>query len=330
MDRREHFFSYDYAKNVFRGVAPGGTVVAKKDVQIYALWHYHLVQGWRPDVHVVAQGLSGTPWYQADRRRSEPGLFLGPLRDPAEWQRFIGLDAPVYATMDCEVPPELAQSGRSRGLVTAWTKQPADLAQESALWSLMSRRGRYEYEGQPDFFTSDLVGNYAQALSQSGRQRFAGGSAEAAKQAFLQAWSWQWNLPDPPGFLGFMAYGRGEYGQARDYYTLAARIEEETLRLTEEYHSLPDLKAGVRRAAAETYTQLGVISEKLKDAAAAQSLYERSLEIVPTAQAHYDLAVLFWTREPSRSEGELIEALRLDPRHAEANKYLAVLRSRRQ
>ena len=61
--------------------------------------------------------------------------------------------------MDCEVPPEVVQEGRARGLVTAWTKGPAQPAQEDALWSLMSRRGRYEYEDQPDFFTSDLVGN---------------------------------------------------------------------------------------------------------------------------------------------------------------------------
>ena len=330
LDRRQHLFSYDYAKNVLRCVTPGGTVVAKKDVQLYALWHYQLVQGWRPDAHVVAQGLSGTPWYQADRRRSEPGLFLGPLRDAAEWRRFIGLDAPVFATMDCEVPPEVAASGRARGLVTAWAKGPAQPAQEDALWSLMTRRGRYEYEGQPDFFTSDLVGNYAQALYQQGRQRFAAGAAEAAERAFLQAWSWQWNFADPAGFLGFMAYGRQEYEKARDYYTFAARINEETVRLTEEFHSLPELKAAVRRAAAETFTQLGVIMERLKDMAAAESHYRRSLELAPTAQAHYDIAVLCWNRDPARAERELLEALRIDPQHPEAGKYLAALRSRRR
>ncbi|MBI5239508.1 MAG: DUF2723 domain-containing protein [Elusimicrobia bacterium] len=330
MDRRGHFFSYDFAKNVLRCVPPGGTVVAKKDVQLYALWHYQVVQGWRPDAHVVAQGLAGTLWYQADQRRRSPGLSLGPLRDAADWRRFISLNGAVAATMDCEVPPEVAAAGRARGLLTAWADGPAAPAGEEGLWSLMARRGRYDYDEAPDFFTSDLVGSCSQALYQQGRQLFREGASEAAERAFLQAWAWQWRFPDPPGFLGFIAYGRGDFQRARGFYSLAARINEETLRLTEVYHSLPDLKAGVRRAAAETYTQLGVILERLKDPAAAESSYRRSIALLPTAQAHYDLAVLYWARDPVRAEAELLEALRLEPGHAEAGRYLAVLRSRRR
>jgi tetratricopeptide (TPR) repeat protein len=329
MDRREHLFSYDFAKNVLRCAAPGGTVVAKKDVQLYALWHYQVVQGWRPDVRLVAQGLAGTPWYQADFRRRSSGLSLGPLRDAADWRRFISRNPPVFATMDCEVPPEVAAAGRARGLLTAWA-EGASSGGEEALWSLMARRGRYEWDGQPDFFTSDLVGSYSQALYQQGRQMFKAGAAEAAERAFQQAWAWQWRFPDPPGFLGFIAYGRGDHQKARGYYEQASRIHEETVRLAESYHSLPELKAGVRRAAAETFTQLGVILERLKDSAAAESSYRRALALAPAAGAHYNLAVLYWSRDPVRAEAELQEALRLDPGHAESARYLAVLRSRRR
>jgi len=279
---------------------------------------------------VVAQGLAGTPWYQADQRRSDPGLFVGPLRDAAEWRRFAGLDAPAFATVDCEIPGEAALAGRQRGLVTSWTQPREAPVQEDALWSLMARRGRYEYEDQPDFFTSDLVGNYAQARYQQGRQLYAAGAAPLALAAFRQAWSWQWTFADPAGFLGFAAYSRGDYVQARDYYAFAVRLNENTMRLTEEYHSLPDLKAGVRRATAEILVQMGVVHERLKDVAAAQSCYERSLEIFPTAQAHYDMAVLFWRRDPARAQSELLETVRLDPGHAEANRYLAIIRSRRR
>jgi tetratricopeptide (TPR) repeat protein len=264
------------------------------------------------------------------RRRSDPALFLGPLRDAADWRRFISRNPPAFAAMDCEVPPEAAAAGRARGLLTAWVPGPAEPAQEAALWSLMARRGRYEWDGQPDFFTSDLVGSYSQALHQQGRQLFKEGAAEAAERAFLQAWAWQWRFPDPPGFLGFIAYGRGDYARARDYYALAARINEETLLLTEEYRSLPELKAGVRRAAAETFTQMGVVLERLKDPAAAESSYRRALALAPAAGTHYNLAVLYWSRDPARAESELMEVLRLEPGHAEAARYLAVLRSRRR
>jgi tetratricopeptide (TPR) repeat protein len=329
MDRREHLFSYDYARNVFRAAAPGGTVVAKKDVQLYLLWHYQTVQGWRPDLRLVSQGLAGSLWYEAQERRSQPALFVGPLRDAAEWRRFIGLDAPVYATMDCDVPPEVSASAHPLGLLNAWPASPEPAARAGALWELMVRRGRYEYEGQPDFFTSDLVGNYAQALYLQGRQSYAAGAAQAATEAFERAWSMQWTFADPAGFLGFAAFQRGEYRKAADYYTAAAGIDDDMMLRAQEYHALPDVRTGIRRAAAEASMQLGAIAERLQDKAAAQADYERSLALFPTAQTHYNLAVLFWGRDMSRAEAELVEALRLEPRHPEANKYLAILRARR-
>ncbi|HAM34947.1 MAG TPA: hypothetical protein DEB40_04125 [Elusimicrobia bacterium] len=344
MNRRQHFFSYDFARNVFRSVSPGGTIAAKKDVQLYALWHYRNVQGWRPDLRLVSQGLAGASWYQADMRRAEPDLYVGPLRDGADWRRFLDLDAPAFATMDAELPSDILASGRGRGLVYAWDLVAGEApGQEQALWDLMSRRGRYDYEDQPDFFTSDLVGNYAQARCAEGRRLFAAASGEkraaaafggrgplaaAAQAAFLSAWAMQWPLAEPANFLGFMAFSRGDFPEARRYYSLAARLNEATRRLTEEYHSLPDLKAGVLRAAADAYMQVGVACEKLKDVPAAEAAYQRSLALFPAAQTRYNLAVLFWTSDPVRAEAELVEALRLDPNHSEANKYLMILRSR--
>ena len=328
MDRRWHLFSYDYAKNVLRCAPPGATLAAKKDVQLYTLWHYQTVQGWRPDVNLIAQGLAGTAWYQADLRRLRPGLFVGPLRDLADWRKLAQLDAPFLATMDCEIPSELAGSVRGRGLLNSWEQFPPALSE--GLWALMVRRGRYEYEGQPDFFTSDLVGNYAQARYQAGRDLYAAGAPEAAAGAFQQAWAWQWGFAEPSNFLGYMAFVRGDYAQARRFYSWSVRLNRLTMELAERYRSLPDVKAGVRRSAADALMQLGVVGEKLKDALAAEDAYRRSLELFPSAQVHYNLAVLFWTRDPARAEIELQEALRVDPRHAEAARYLAVLRSRRK
>ncbi|MFA6317785.1 MAG: DUF2723 domain-containing protein, partial [Elusimicrobiota bacterium] len=87
MDRRQHFFSYDYARNALKSVPLGGVLVAKKDVQLYTLWHHQLLHGWRPDVRVVAQGLAGSRWYQDGWRRRDPGLVLTPLREPGQWLR---------------------------------------------------------------------------------------------------------------------------------------------------------------------------------------------------------------------------------------------------
>ncbi|MDD5655710.1 MAG: DUF2723 domain-containing protein [Elusimicrobia bacterium] len=325
MDRRWHLFSYDYARNVMLSAPPGSTLAAKKDVQLYTLWHYQRVQGWRPDLRLIAQGLAGSPWYQADwRRRGD--VYVGPLRDAQGWRTLAKLDAPFFATMDSEVPSELAAAARGRGLLYSWNDEAP--AVNDGLWALVARRGRYEYEGQPDFFTSDIVGNYAQARYQAGRDLYAAGAAQAAEDAFRQAWAWQWNFPEPANFLGYMFFVKGDYAAAGRYYSWAGRFGERTLELAERYRSLPDLKAAVRRSAADVFMQLGVVAEKAGAAAAAQGYYRRSLELAASAQVHYNLAVLFWSRDPARAGLELQEALRLDPNHPEARRYLAVLRAR--
>lgn len=325
-NRRTHLFSYDYAKNIFRSIPPGGTLVAKKDVQLYALWHYQTVQGWRPDASLVSQGLSGSPWYQAGLRRARPGLFLSALRDEAGWLRFRDGNPVVMATMDTEVPESLLKEGQPRGLLTSLGKRPAP----EVPWDLMSRRGRYEYEGQVDFFTSDLVDAYAQALHRAGTRAFISGRAEEAVTCLERAWSMHWLFPEPAVFLGYIAFTRGDLEGARRYYAAAGVLSDALLGLSEEYHSLPDLKANLKRSAGDAQMQLGVVSERLKDYPAAQAAYLRSLALYPTAQTHYNLAVLFWGRDWARAESELVEALRLDPRHAEAARYLQQARLRKR
>lgn len=323
-DRRTHLFSYDYAKNIFRSIPPGGTLVAKKDVQLYALWHYQSVQGWRPDVATVSQGLSGSPWYQAGLKRARPGLALSALRDESGWQRFLAGNSPVLATMDADVPEALLKAGRPVGLLTALGSGPSP----AVPWDLMSRRGRYEYEDQVDFFTSDLVDGYAQALHRAGTQAFGAGRAGEAAALLERAWSMHWLFPEPAVFLAYIAFTRGDLPAARGAYALAAALSDALMGLAEEYHSLPDLKNGLRRSAGDAQMQLGVVSERLKDLSAAEAAYDRSLALHPTAQTHYNKAVLFWGRDWGRVESELVEALRLDPRHADAARYLQQARLR--
>lgn len=334
MDRRNHMFSYDYAKNVFRSAPLEGTVVAKKDVPLYTLWYYQTAAGFRPDIRVVAQGLSGSPWYQAGWRRRDINLALMPLRDVTEWKRFIALNGRVCATTDAEVPSEVVAAGKPRGLVTSWG---IDEHLPASVWELTVRRGRYAYEGQPDFFTSDMVESYALA-------RFREGSASAAPQsgpnsaaraqeaisALLSAWSMHWVFPEPAVFLGYIEFSRGNLKEAWAYYSSADGLFQRLFGLAEAYRALPGVRDAIKRSHAETLMHLGVVLEKLGDREAARGYYERSLAKSPSAQAHYDLAVLFWNKDWRRVENELTEALLLEPGHAQAAKYLAVLRSKKR
>lgn len=330
-DRRAHFFSYDFAKNILRAVPVGGTVVAKKDVQLYALWHYQIVQGWRPDVRVVSQGLAGSAWYQAGWRRLDPGMFVGPLRDVATWQRFVGLNGPIYVAADAEIPPG-AGSPLQRGLLTEVAVQGqarAPQAEAGALWELMSRRGDYTVEG-PDFFTADLIYDYALSAFRMGAQAYSQGDAAAGAAYLTSAWAMHWMLPDCPVLLGYIEFTGSRWVSARRYYALSARLYEATLALADEYHSLEDLKSSLRQMSAEAYVHLGAACERLGEREAAESHYRRSLAIAPVGQAHFNLAVLYWNRDWAKAVEELSEAVRLDPRNEQAAKYLAIARARKR
>jgi tetratricopeptide (TPR) repeat protein len=279
-------------------------------------------------VRVVAQGLAGSPWYQADWRRRDPGLRLLALTDADAWRRLAALNGgAAYLTADAEPPPELAPQLRPRGLLYGLGDAAAA---DSSLWALDARRGDYRYESQPDFFTSDLIDGRAQALLRAGAAAASAGRAAEARPLLESSWAMHWALPEAPLYLGFLEYAAGHYEPSRRVYTLATGVLDGLTTLAERYRALPQVSANIRRSAADALAQLGVVNEKLGQRDEALRCYEASLARVPTAQAHYDLAVLFWGRDWPRAERELEETLRLEPGREDAARFLQTLRARKR
>jgi tetratricopeptide (TPR) repeat protein len=216
---------------------------------------------------------------------------------------------------------------RTRGLLIE-LGPGASAGETRALWELVSRRGEYDYDDQPDFFTSDIVDTYAQGLYRLGAELGKAGRFDEARDALMGAWSTRWLLPEAPAYLAYMAFTRRDFPEARRLYGEAESLGAKLVDLAHEYRSLPGVAENGLRERAENLMHLGVVSEKLGRADEARSFYERSFAVYPLAQAHYNYAVLFWGRDWAVAERELVEALRLDPRHAEAGRYLAILRAR--
>ena len=324
-DRREHFADYDFAKNVFRAAPPGAVVVAKKDVQLYALWHFQNVQGLRPDLKLVAQGLSGSPWYRADWKRRDPTLEVAALGAPESWTALAGGGREVLATQDVELPPSLGSAARGRGLLVAVSSSaPSD---EGAQWSLLVRRGAQHYGEPPDFFTSDLIEETSAASYRRGVELQKLGRNEEALARLNDAWRMEWIFPDVPLFLGYMSAVTGRWAEAEAAGQVTEELFAQKRVLADEYRALPELKANIRRQSAEAATQHGVTLEKLGRREEAEAADRRALALYPLAQTRYNLAVLAWGRDPAAVEENLVEALRLDPGHALARQQLERLRA---
>jgi len=309
--RRDQTLSEDFARAAFSAVRPGGVIVAKKDVPLYTLWYYQLAHGARPDARVVAQGLAGAAWYQADLRRR--GFAVTELRDARGWDALKAASPDFAATPDAEIPGELAGAVRPRGLLTAWDASPAESA---ALWTVSARRGDYRYEAQPDFFASDVIDEFAQAALRSGLHE--------------AAWAMHWLFPEPAALLGYAAFMKGDLDAAQADYGWAAELSDRLSALAADYRALAPVQDAIRRQAAENRVQLGVALERLGRRDDAQKAYRAALERFPLAQAHYDLAVLAWNRDWPAAEQELELAVALDPSNQQARHYLAALRARKR
>jgi tetratricopeptide (TPR) repeat protein len=331
-DHRDDFFDEDYARNVLASLPKGGVLVAKKDVQLYSLWYRTIALRRRSDATVVAQGLSGAPWYQEQMRREKPRLVLRSLKSPEDWRLFALANAPAYAAMDAEIPAAAAAQGSMRGLLID-LGSPIGSWEALKLWRLFVFRGRYAYEERPDFFSSDLVNDDAQALYRTataltGRPPLPTSVAALARRLAMGCWALHWLMPDPPAFLGYLAALQGRYKEALGYEKLAESLAAAMLGLTREYHSLPDAVSSVRRSLAEARLQKGIMLAKLGRPEEAKAAYEASLEAYPLGKAHYNLAVYYWDRDRVRAAQELDEAVRLDPSDAQSRRYLEALRRR--
>lgn len=324
LERRAHFHTLDFAANVFRCAPPGAVVVAKKDVPLYALWHYQTVAGRRPDLRVVSQGLAGSPWYQAGWRRRDRSLPLAGLAAPEGWRLLAASGAPVLMTQDAEPPEALAPALSPRGLLQAFSGAPDDVPSE-----LLVRRGERRAEDAPDFFTRDLIEGYASAAYRSAVGLQKKNRIAEAERALQEGWAASWSFPDIPLFLGYLQASTGRMAEAAASYAAADGLFEEKLALAARFKATPEIMAAVRRQAADAATHSGVAREKLGDRAGAERHYRRALALHPLAETRFNLAVLAWARDWPAAEEHLSEALRLDPGHAAAAKYLAALRARK-
>ena len=352
-DRRDLFAAGDYASDALRSVPPGGVLVAKKDVQLFSLWYAQTVEKIRPDVSVVAQGLSASPWYRNTKRLYSPGLALYNLHSggESEWRAFAAANSGgLYATLDAELPakvpavpaglvsalytsflappPKADGASKGHGPVKLSVSEAAPAVAADIFYPLPFYNFRFFGGSYHDFFDRDLGASYAQALV--ARAAFLNTSSsqdtEALKGLELSA-RLDPDIPDARLYAGFYYSSKGDWRRAGENFRASAEIYARLLELSSEYHSLDSLKSGLAASSAYAWLNYGVALEKTGSSTEAEAAYIKALEANPGfAQAHYNMAVLYWNKDPKRVYSELVETLKIDPSHKEAAYYLKRMR----
>ncbi|HAH32327.1 MAG TPA: hypothetical protein DCL44_08440 [Elusimicrobia bacterium] len=327
-DRRELFAAEDYAADALRSVPPGGLLVAKKDVQLFSLWYAQTVKKIRPDISAVAQGLSASSWYRNTKRLYSPGLVLFNLNSGSEedWRSFRSANrGGLYSTLDAELPAKVATA--PAGLVNAiYPSSPADVFYPLPLYS-------FRFLGRPyrDFFDRDIGTSYAQSLV--AKAVFLNGSSgldHGAVEGLALSERFDSDIPDAPLYAGFYYSSKGDWKRAGENFSASAEIYGRLLELSREYHSLDSLKRGLEASSAYAWLNYGVTIEKTGNPVQAEVAYRRALAADPgLAQAHYNIAILYWKKDPDRVYSELVETLKLNPAHKEAAYYLQRMKQRK-
>ena len=325
MARRWDLMLYDFTGNTLRSVPDGSALIAKKDVQLFSLWDAQLVEGRRPGVKLVSQGIAHSAWYRASQKRFDSGLALGTMRSKNDFNRFLSENKmPLFATPDSDIPEGVAPTG-IRGIVARISSAP--VAGNPS--PFLIQRGDYRYEERPEFFTADLVDSLSLSRQRRGAALASKGRYEEAIVELRAAWTMKRRQPEAVTFLGYSYFQLGRLEEARAAYIMASRLYDEMLALTEEYYSLPAVKESIKGRAAHVALNLGACLERLNDKGEAERSYRRALVLNPRfGLAYFNIAVLYWNSNPRRAVAELEAAVRTDPNNAKFRKYLAVARSK--
>ncbi len=322
-NRRWLFFASDYAEDVFKSIPPGGIIVAKNDVQLFSLWYLQNIKRERPDIKVIAQGLSGSAWYQNSYKIWRGGfsplnLNSGDISNWADMAEMSGNN--MFVTMDAALPDSLPSI--PRGMISEIYPARKFNSENSNLWHFFN----LEWLGKPynDFFGRDLANSYIQAVV--GLSAYL--SSRSQMNEDIRDKLYMCRLADsgkaqPYLYLGFYYISKGDWETGKKYFKQSAEANENLLKLADDYHSLKDAITGVSKAAAYSWLNYGVSLEKTGFPDESEKAYLKALQRNPKfAQAHYNMAILYWRKDADRVIEELKATLKIDPNHKQAAFYL--------
>jgi hypothetical protein len=336
--KRWSLYARDYVENVFRSTPRNGIIVFHEDVQLFSLWQAQLVKRRRPDISIVALGLAGSPWYWDMMARWNVAMApeVAP-RQPGGWEKLVreaalapGMPRPVLVGYETEVQDIPVEKRLSRGFVfeLRTMEPPPSLLVTPVLPAFCLYRGLSSFGRTPDFFSSDLLADAARAHIAWAVRATTLNRFDEAFWYLKRAEALDPNFVEPYAYHAYAAFKKGDFAEAYRLYGQALRKHAAVLDNARRYRSLPAVVQGVRSDMAASAVSAGACAERLGRVDEARRHYETALEVHPTAQAHYNMAVTYWGRDWSRVIAHLEAALRLDPKMTEAAGYLESARRR--
>src|SRR5207245_1551324 len=139
----------------------------------------------------------------------------------------------------------------------------------------------YRYDAHRDFFSPELIEEYANAWMEWGKLLLRSHQEAAAVDAFTHALALKPEMPYPAFQIGFIYFQQGKWDRADFYYRWCVESFRRMSRNADAWKSFPEIRAGLHRDQAQAMAHWGVIQERLGSPDRAIRLYREALEVDP-------------------------------------------------
>jgi hypothetical protein len=301
VNKRQNYIAADFIRNVNHTAPEPSLVVARSDVPIFSLFYGFWVHPRNRWCVPLAQGLAGSAWYQVMMDMQVPHLDVEPAKTAADWEALAKTNPgwPLFGTPDTDWPAELFPRLLPYGVLLQLAPKSKGaislVSSDTYLQDLGVYRGRYRYDAYAEFFSPELIEEYAKAWMEWGKLLTNNHQTPQVIEAFRHALSLKPDMPYPVFQLGYLYFSNNQFPQADFYYHWAVdnfRIME---REAVAWKSSPTILKSVRQDEAQAMAQWGVVQERLGRTERAVNLYEMALGVDPNcADAQYNMAVVYW------------------------------------
>ena len=341
INKRQNFILQDYSKNLLKGIPKNSIIVLKEDVQIFSQWYRWYVENKHINIVPVAQGLAGSTWYQNQMKRllndkSIQNVYLTQLKDKSGFCEFVlNNKTPIFFATNTDIPPginnklKLLPYGLSL-LATMDEKKetpPSLDTIDKLIDELYIYRVRYYYNYWYEFFTPDIIEDYARGYHQIGMLFLKNNNYEMAKKYFLSAIALHPYMGLGYEGLGYIFFSLGDYNNAIIWYKRGKNIFEKLYEKAVKYKANEDIKISILEGWANIVNNLGVIYERKNENEMALNLFNEILNKLPNnINALYNKFVVYYKLKEIKSAAEMIKKIySINPGNQQIKPYLWLL-----
>jgi tetratricopeptide (TPR) repeat protein len=334
LNKRENYFAYDYTKNLLHCVQKNSLVVVREDVQLFSLWYETLVCKNRDDIIFIGQGLSGSRWYK-DVYRQKNFYLMRIDKDNVEnfIKENVMLGYKIYFTYDVDIDfgnlKEYVVEPNGLCLEVLPKNENKENYSQFLFDEIMFYRNDYVYDLEKDFFSSDLIEDYAKSRHNFGNYLMMKNYDTRAIEEFKKSMMLNIDYPVNYFYIAYIYFKNKNYELAKKFYDLAVKKYELYYNLAIKYNALKDVIENFKTQLATAYLHLGVVNEKLGNLDFSIKNYLEAINLKNDfSQAYYNLGVIYWHKgDWEKVVHYFKQTLYYDPNNLEARYYLEKIKS---